>query len=295
LFWVIPRRRSPALLKLLVAYQVMWDFLDNVSESGAGRGLENGLQLHLALIDAVDRDRPVSDYYRHHPWEDDGGYLRSLVQACRAYSSRLPSFDRMRPLLVREARRAGVQAINHETDALRRDAALRRWVAREWPAENEVTWFELAGAAGAGISIYALFALAVERSPGHTEIEMVYRAYFPWASALATMLDSYVDQWQDAASGDHVYIDHYVSFAAAQAGIGRLIRRSLIEVQLLPNGGRHCVVIAAMIAMYLSKDSAIARDAWPTTLCLLRGAGSLPSLLMPVLRLWRVLYGQGSC
>ena len=83
LFCIFTRSREPALLRLLVAYEIMWDFLDSVNERGAARGQPNGKQLHLALVDGLDPDRPVSDYYRHHPWHDDGGYLNTLVQTCR--------------------------------------------------------------------------------------------------------------------------------------------------------------------------------------------------------------------
>jgi hypothetical protein len=54
LFWILPTRRSPELLRLLVAYEIMADFLDCVSERGAYVGIGNGLQLHRALIEALD-------------------------------------------------------------------------------------------------------------------------------------------------------------------------------------------------------------------------------------------------
>ena len=66
----------------------------------------------------------MSDYYRYHPWREDGGYLRALVEACRRGCAALPSYGRVRPLVVREARRAQVLALNHDTEPLGRDAAL---------------------------------------------------------------------------------------------------------------------------------------------------------------------------
>src|SRR6267142_2766259 len=82
LFWILPRRRDLNLLRLLVAYQVVWDFLDSVNEHAARAGTANGRQLHKALIEAVDPAAPISDYYRYHPWREDGGYLRTLVETC---------------------------------------------------------------------------------------------------------------------------------------------------------------------------------------------------------------------
>lgn len=292
LFWVIPKARNLTLLRLLVTYQVMWDFLDSASETGSVGSYENGIQLHLALVEAVDPERPISDYYRHHAYKDDGGYLRSLVEACRHLSDRLPSFDRVRPILIREASRANVQAINHDADPQLRSQALRQWAEQEYPGVQPVPWFELTAAAGAGISIYALFALAVEPVCTHQAAAAVHGAYFPWASALATMLDSYVDQREDAASGNHVYIEHYGSPAAAHNGIRRLVTESLREAGALPHGERHVLVVSCMIAMYLSKSSALGADAWSTTWDFLAEAGSLPRLLLPVLWLWRSAYGQ---
>ena len=54
LFWVLPRHRNPNLLRLLVAYEILADFLDCTSERGAHVGVANGLRLHSALRDALD-------------------------------------------------------------------------------------------------------------------------------------------------------------------------------------------------------------------------------------------------
>jgi tetraprenyl-beta-curcumene synthase len=272
----------------------MWDFLDSASETGAAAGQDNGRQLHLALVDAVDRERPISDYYRLHPWRNDAGYLRALVEACRRSSQRLPSFEPIRPLLVREAYRANVQAINHDLGHNQRTAALSEWVAREYTSRDGIPWFELAAAAGAGLSIYALFALAVEPQLGGADAARIYNAYFPWASALATMLDSYVDQDEDLANGDHVYLEHYRSSQKAVTGMRRLVKRSLLEAAALPNSERHVLLVACMIAMYLSKDSARVPARREMTQSLMGAGGSLTRTMLPILRLWRIAYAQRS-
>ena len=102
-----------ALLRLLVAYQIIWDYLDSVNERGAAAGQTNGRQLHLALVDALDPARPISDYYSYHPWQDDGGYLRRAGRILVGELSRsCLRIERVRPLVVREASRAQVLAIN---------------------------------------------------------------------------------------------------------------------------------------------------------------------------------------
>jgi tetraprenyl-beta-curcumene synthase len=294
LFWTLPRGRSRCLLRLLVTYQVMWDFLDCASESGAAAGQANGWQLHRALADALDPSRPISDYYALHPWRQDGGYLQALVEVCRQCCRDLPAFQAVRPVLVREAMRAGVQAINHDLDPVARRAALEGWAAREYPDEHEVTWFELAGAAGAGLAIYALFALASEPNCTDTDASRIYSAYFPWTSAVATMLDSYVDQAEDLANGDHCYVAYYQTPQQATERISRLVRRCVRETHTLRHSEGHTLIAACMVAMYLSKDSARTVAMRAMTANFLCAGGQLTRFLLPILRLWRILNSQRS-
>lgn len=294
LFTILSHTRNPDLLRLLVAYELIWDFLDTVNEHGAAAGQVNGRQLHLALIEALDPSVPLSDHYRYHPWRNDGGYLRTLVDTCRQSLSSLPSYGQIRPFVVEEANRAQVLAINHELDPARRDAALREWAAHEFPSEQEATWFELTGAASASLTIHALLALAAEPACADKEIEQARRAYFLWISAATTMLDSYVNRAQDAASGDHSYVAHYPSPELGAQRIHQLVEGSLREARALKDGERHAVIAACMVAMYLSKDSARTRATRETTRSLANAGGALTRLLLPILRLWRIAYAQRS-
>ena len=292
LFTILPRRREGELLTLLVAYETIWDFLDNVSERHPTR--VNGEQLHRALIDALDPDGPMTDYYRYHPWSDDGGYLAALVNGCRERCRSLPSFERVRQLVGREARRALVLGINHDTDADRRNEALRAWAAREYPDERELSWFELSGAASASLVVHVMLTLAAEPDLTDSEVGAAYAAHWPWIALATTMLDSYVDQAEDAASGNHSYIAHYPDAETAIQRIRQSIVRSLRAARELRDGHRHTVIVGCMIAMYLSKDSARAPELRATTTTLVRDGGSLVRLLLPILRAWRFIYSQRS-
>jgi tetraprenyl-beta-curcumene synthase len=294
LFSILPRARNLTLLRLLVAYQIIWDFLDSVNERGAVAGQANGRQLHVALIDALDPGRPISDYYLFHPWRDDGGYLHTLVTVCRDCCTQLPSYDRVRSLVVREAKRAEVLAMNHDLDPLSRDATLEDWSAKEFPGAHDATWFELSGAASAGLTIFALLALASEPICSDAEIARTHSTYFPWTSATATMLDSYVDQIEDAKNGDHIYISHYPTPVLATQHIRLLVRRCLCDAQMLGDSEKHILIAASMIALYLSKDSARSQAMRDTTKTLTDAGGSLTRALVPILRLWRIVYAQQS-
>jgi tetraprenyl-beta-curcumene synthase len=287
LFWILPRRRHPSLLALLVAYQTMWDFLDNVSERGAHAGRENGEMLHRALVAAIDAQAPLGEHYRHHPQDGDEGYLDALVRACREGCAKLPGFARVRPPALSETAGCAVQSINHEPDPAVRDAELRAWAARrcEPPEAGELRWFEMAAAASASLVPHVLLALAAEERCDPLDIAQARAAYMPWASLATAMLDSYADRIEDAASGDHSYLAHYGEDDAGR--LAEILARAAGEVRRLRGGSRHAIILAGVVALYLSKDAARTPAERPRTGELVRSGGSLAELLLPVLRAWR--------
>ena len=289
LFWILPRSRDQRLLRLLVAYQTIWDFLDNVSERDTGKA--NSRQLHLALTEALDPGAPISDYYRYHPWKDDGGYLRALVETCRRSCVALPSFTRVRSSVLAGVALCAVQSFNHDPDPDRRDAALSAWAQRECSGERAIVWFEFAAAASA-FTPHALLALAAEPACSDADIAEALAAYFPWVSLAITMLDSYADRLDDAVSGEHSYISHYDDGDVAVQRLCEIVGRTTREVRGLRNGHRHTVLVACMVAMHLSREGAYAPDMRAGTRALARAGGSLSRLLLPLVRVWRATYLQ---
>lgn len=290
LFTILPQSRNRRYLRLLVAYQTIWDYLDSVNERGAHAGVANGRRLHLALFDALDPGGVDRDYYAYSPWHDDGGYLQTLVSTCRECCVSLPSYGRVRALVLREAMRAQVLALNHDTDPERRDRSLRAWAASEFHGGHDASWWELTGAASAGLATFALLALACEHAPTEREIERTQAAYFPWASAIACMLDSYADQAEDTLNGDHSYLEHYPTQDAAITGTCELIRRCLRELHKLKNSEKHFVIVCSMVALYLSKDSARTDQMRSSSDQIADAGGSLSRVLLPAVRLWRAAH-----
>jgi tetraprenyl-beta-curcumene synthase len=290
LFAVLPPRRSLRLLHLLVAFQILLDFLDSVDERPVPDPVANGRRLHLALRDALDPSAPISDYYIHHPCRHDGGYLLALVQACREHCTALPSYPTIRALVLRGAERCGVQGFNHDPDARRRDIALQHWAAETFRRNWGLSWWELTAASSSTLGIHALLALAADPACDERDAIEVDGAYMPWICAASTMLDSYVDEIQDSEQGSHSYISHYPSAKVAVERTHALVHRSLYEVHRLPRGARHALIAAGMVAMYLSSDDARTEAKRDTTRRLGQAGGTLTRFLLPFLRIWRVAY-----
>jgi tetraprenyl-beta-curcumene synthase len=293
LFSTLTRRRDRRLLRVLIRYEIMADFLDNASERGAAMGARKGCRLHRALVEALALGRPISSYYRHHPWRDDVGYLRAFVEVCRRGCASLPSYARVRSHAIRIATLAQVQDLNHEPDPMRRDAALAQWTEQQFPGERGLNWFELAGGASAWLGVLALLALAAEPTvQSHAGVE-AYTSYF-WVSLAGTMLDSFGDSELDAAEDAHSYIGHYRTQEIATERVCEHIQRAIDNVRTLCNGDRHAVLTASMVAMYLSKDDVRTAQTRAQTARLVRAGGPLARLLLPLMRLWRIANGQQS-
>lgn len=294
LFWILPRGRDPVLLRALVRYELLQDFLDSATEPGGSLGPRHGAQPYVALADALDVHRPLAHHLRQHPGRDDGGYLAALVDACREGCRLLPGYEAVRPLLRREAQRADVLLLNHAPCPRMREAGLRRWAGRHASDAPELRWHELTAAASGWITTHALLALAAQPNATAADARATYAAYFPWLALTLTLLDGYADRAEDAASGRHNYLAYYADDTAAGERLCQCVVRAAHDVRALPNGERHAVLLACMIALYLSKDSVRTPSMRAATRQIASAGGALPQLLLPILRAWRICNGQRS-
>jgi tetraprenyl-beta-curcumene synthase len=285
-------RRRRALVRALVAYQVMCDYLDTLAEQPCADPIRNGAHLHRALADAVV-DGPLAEYYRHHPARDDGGYLTALVAACRASCARLPAFPAVRAVARREAARNAVQGINH-APADAREPALRRWAAvaraHDASAIGDAHSLELAAAGSSSLAVLALIAAAADPATTSDVAERVRHAYFPWIGALSTLLDSVADRELDRATGELNFVSRYPTDAVAVARLRELTARALVGARSLPRGERHVVLVAGMIAHHASEAGAWLPASRPATRAVLGVADTaLMAPLLTLLRGWREL------
>lgn len=300
LFWTVLQRRRPGLLRLLVAFQLLLDFLDYASERAQKMepdpqaGQDDGERLHLGLTDALDPMIGIADHYALHPWQADAGYMRALILACRAYSTTLPSYSLVQPYTVAEARRsAQVLAINHIPNPACRDQRLRAWASRHDDLAPGLQWFELTAAVSGSLAIHGLLTQAADERATTATVDQTFHAYMPWVPLATAMFDSYADQIEDAALDGHSYIAHYPDPASADARLRQIARKTTGVTLELPHGARHAILAACMIAMYLSKDDVRAAQMGARTRALARAGGPLTMSLLPVLRIWRLAVSHG--
>jgi tetraprenyl-beta-curcumene synthase len=275
-YWILPERRDAGLLRLLVAFQVLADLLDELSERGSARR-----DLMRAFSDAVVLDAPVGEH-------DE--YTMALIDACRTGCAALPGYPLIRGLLGAQARQAGALELHHIADPDARAQALHRFAANEFDVTPETTWFEQTAGGASALTIIVLLAMAADPRTTERDMHAALAVYSPWVSALSMMLDSWVDQHDDRASGHVSFVGYYENRDIAVERIAFLINRSLRDLATLPGAERHTLITAAMTAMFLSRDSARSDELAAGTRTMVAAGGPLTRLLLPMLRTWRAAY-----
>lgn len=284
-----PRRHRAALVRLIVGFQIAYDYLDAINEEPETASLRNGLQLHGALGDAVSSRPYDADYYRFHPQRDDGGYLAELVRACRSALAELPSAAELEPLLLLAAERCGeAQSRNHAV-LVEGDAQLIEWASKQQDG-GEYLWWELAAAGISCLALHALFA-ATARPITLAEAEAIDGAYYPPVCAISALLDSLVDHPHDIDGTNHSFVSHYASSTLTAERFGSITSEARELSGALRRHRRHAVILAGIASFYLSAPEAhteLARLAATRTLDSL-GPSSAP--ILAVMRLRRRVAG----
>jgi tetraprenyl-beta-curcumene synthase len=103
-----PWRQRPAAIAAIVPLQVMYDYLDGLSEEPAADPLGSSRELFRAFTVALTPERfERADYYSRSSGWDDGGYLQTLVEACRRAFASLPGAAAVAPAARAAALRCG--------------------------------------------------------------------------------------------------------------------------------------------------------------------------------------------
>lgn len=281
---LVPRRRRAGLVRACVAFEVMYDYLDALTE--AHPTLENNRSLHRALRAAVDvRSAIPDDLYALHPHHDDGGYLTQLASSCRHELAQMPREATVSAALVAATERAAAaQSLNHATSGSSPQPLLEWAVGHR---QDGLEWWEAAAAAGAPMVVFALIAAACEDATSPASAQAVEHAYFPWVSALEWLLEGLADEAADHASGTRSYVSHYGTPDVLARRLSAISERAVDGIAQLPRHERHLLLVAGMIGMLLSGDARHARrDAAAAAL-----NASLRGLVSPFLAMLRLRRG----
>jgi tetraprenyl-beta-curcumene synthase len=285
---IAPREHRARAVEAIVALQVMYDFLDALTEQPASDPIRDGLQQSGAFLDALNVSTPPKrDYYAYHLDGGDGGYLEDLAVTVREALLGLPSVGVVAETVPAcAARCAEAQVRVHAVPDVGLEQ-LERW-AKDEAGNTGLGWREwLFGAMGSVVAAHALIALAADARATSAQAVQLDSTYL-WLCVLTTALDHLVDHERDALKGEESYLYLYSSREDFARRIALVTRRVLDRVRTIPNGAHHAMILSGVVAYYTSQPGAMGEFARPVTVHVRDQLRPLITPTLATLHAWRV-------
>jgi tetraprenyl-beta-curcumene synthase len=291
-----PWRRRRGTIRAIVALEVMYDYLDGLTERLAEQSLEAGSRLFGAFADALaPRTAPYGDHYGEGESSGnrgtcDGGYLRALCATVRGELWRLPSVEAIVERARETAASCGEGQLRMHATPWEGDGQLREWALRQAPATG-LGWREfLAGAAASVLTLHALLVAGSQEGRTAEQAERIADTYL-CICALSTMLDSLVDREQDATAGELSYLRYFAGEEELGASLTSTARRGVELARQTPDEAHHVMILTGVVAYYTSAPAARREPAWAVAR---RVQGELWPAMAPTMatmRAWRLAKG----
>jgi tetraprenyl-beta-curcumene synthase len=284
-----PRLHRRGVVKAIVALEILFDYLDGLTESPTFESPDDGDRLFRAFTDAVaPESKPAGDYYRHHSRRGDGGYLDALVKVVREALAELPATIKLTDIMRRSAERTAEAQLHIHAACIVESGALERWGWRR-ATETPLGWREyVAGAASSVLAVHALIAAAADHRTTRAQGLDIDRIYLPIA-ALPTILDSLIDYERDAVVGRPGYVRYYEDRALLARQLTSVIQEGIGHARRVPNGAHHVMTLVGVVAYYTSAPSAQSDFARPVTAQVRRHLKPLIGPTLAVMLTWRAV------
>jgi tetraprenyl-beta-curcumene synthase len=284
---IAPRRHRADVTTAIVALELLFDYLDGLTERPSDDPLGDGERLFAAYTDALAVDSASNG---EEPGLDDGGYLQALSGAVRAALQRLPAVGAIIEDARASAERSARAQIRVHAASRLGTEQVETW-ARSEAGGTDLGWRELlAGAASSVLAVHALIAAAADPGTTPAQAGEIESAYLSTCTVL-TLLDGLVDHEQDRLSGDeclHGYISFYRDPEELSRTLSGAARRAVARTRALPSGPHHAMMLVGVVAYYTSAPGARGELAAPIVARLRR---ELQPLIFPTLflmRSWRL-------
>lgn len=287
---IAPREHRERAVEAIVALQVMYDFLDALTEQPAADQIRDGLQQSGAFLDALCVSTPLKgDYYARYPGgRGDAGYLEDLAVTVRDAVRGLPAVESVAQSLSACATRCAEAQVRVHAVPQAGLRQLEQWADCE-ARDTELQWREwLFGAMGSVVAAHALIALAADRRATVAQARQLDSTYLSLC-VLTTALDHLVDHESDVLAGEESYLYLYSSRQELARKIAIVARRVLERVHEVPNGPHHAMILSGVVAYYTSQPGARGEFARPVTTHVRDQLRPLITPTLATLHVWRVV------
>ncbi len=251
-FAIAGARQEKQLIKLIVAYQTICDYLDNLCDRNDCLDGEAFRQLHTALQDALQPEIEKSNYYQYYPNQNDGGYLDKLVTECRTLLQELPSYPVVRQEVLDLVQYYIDLQVKKHISLSQREKTLIEWAENNLAGYPGIYWQEFAAASGSTLALFALLALASHSDIHPRHCQETVKAYFPWICGLHILLDYFIDQEEDRQGGDLNFTFYYADNEETLQRLKLFIQQSQRQARQIRNSVFTQTVVEGLLALYLS-------------------------------------------
>jgi tetraprenyl-beta-curcumene synthase len=239
-----PGADKGAIIRLIVAFQTISDYLDNLCDRLHVSDPDAFRLLHTSITDALVPRAPLHDYYGLYPYGEDT-YLPRLVQTCQELLGQIPHYAKNQSAALHLAENyCELQVLKHVTEG--GADLVRTWA--DTNGDDRLEWNEWAAACGSTLGIFFLFAAGYNSSS--SQDEQVLQAYFPWIQGLHILLDYLIDLAEDQESGDLNFVTFYPTTEARDLSLCKFAEESKRLANKLPNPTFHSTVVDGLIALY---------------------------------------------
>jgi tetraprenyl-beta-curcumene synthase len=262
---IAPARYRERAVEAIMALQVMFAYLDALTEQPTSDPIRDGLQYSRAFVDAVTVSaQPRGDYYAYYPGDGDGNYLSDLAVTARGALLGLPAVDSVtEPISTAAARCAEAQVRVHAV-ARSGNEQLQQWATHE-ARGTELQWREwLFGAMGSVLAAHALIASAADAHTTPEQANEIDSTYL-LLCAVTTALDQVVDQEGDVLMGEQSYLDLYETPQILAQQITAVARLVMERARTIPNGPHHAMILSGVVGYYTTEPGAMGKFARPVT------------------------------
>jgi tetraprenyl-beta-curcumene synthase len=281
-----PRKHRKTAVRAIVALEVMYDYLDGLTEQPTNDPLHDHRHVSLAFTDAIAAPgSPFADYYRYHPGHD-GGYLQELASMVRASLAELPGTAGVRAVARASAARCAEAQIQVHAAQHIGTGQLEAW-AKHQAAATALEWRAfIAGAVASVLAVHALIAAAADPRTTHEQAIAIDTAYLS-ISALSTMLDSLIDHETDLRAGTPWYLRHYDQHRISEQQLSSVARTAILQTRVLPHSGHHLMTLVGVVAYYTSAPTAGDDRTRPLVAHIQRELQPLMTPTLAVMGAWR--------
>jgi tetraprenyl-beta-curcumene synthase len=281
-----PVRARRETVTAIVALELLFDYLDGRTERPSADPLSDGMRLFAPFLAAVatsDAGVEKPSAAGQHP--SDWPYLTALSEVTRRHLFALPAAAGVSDAAQHAAARCAQAQTRLHAAANLGDAQLREWAGRE-AAGTGLGWREYtAGCASSVLAMHALIAAAADPATTIEDAARIDTAYLAIA-AVITILDSLVDEAEDASRGERGFIRLFDTLELP-AVLRALIREALDRSREAPHADHHAMTLAGVAAYYTTHPGAREPAAREVAAVVRRELSPTIWPTLAVMRLWR--------